>query len=140
MITQLLHASQWCYQHHFNKGGVFFEKLMILTCSAHISGQAKIAKNVSFSHGGIGVVVNPACETGEGSIINVKVTLGNRYPHPGAPKLGKNVYVGSGAYIGGIQIADNVMIGANSVVLKDIPSGCIAVGNPARILPKKDNI
>lgn len=138
MLTQLLHASQWCYAHRLSKGGLFFEKLMICLCSAHISGKAKIHRHVSFSHGGIGVIVNPSAEIGEGCIINAKVTLGNGFPHGGAPKLGKNVYVGVGCFIGGgISVADHVIIGAGSVLTKSIDEdGVVVAGVPAKILRK----
>ena len=99
MITELLHASQYCYRHKLNRLGGLFEKLMIATCSAHISGRADIAKNVSFSHGGIGVIVNPASSIGEGTIISPYVVIGNRFPHKGCPQIGKHVYVGVGAKI-----------------------------------------
>lgn len=102
MVNQFLHASQWCYKHGFLKGGELFERLMIIFCSAHISGRANIHHNVSFSHEGIGVIVHPMCEIADGCVINTKVTLGNGYPHGGAPKLGKCVYVGSGAFVGEI--------------------------------------
>lgn len=113
---------------------------MIATCSAHISGRADIAKNVSFSHGGIGVIVNPASSIGEGTIISPHVVIGNRFPHKGCPQIGKHVYVGVGAKIlGGVKIGDNVKIGANAVVISDIPANCSAVGIPAKILyPKND--
>lgn len=99
MISQLLHASQWCHRHRLHKASSFFEKLMILTCSAHISGRADIARNVSFAHGGIGVIVNPAASIGEGTVVDSHVVIGNRFPHPGCPKIGRNVYIGTGAKI-----------------------------------------
>ena len=138
MISTLLRASQYCYKNHLGKIGSLFEKLMILTCSAHISGKAKIHRKVSFSHGGIGVIVNPASEIGEGCIISAKVTLGNAFPHGGAPKLGKYVYVGIGGFLGGgINIADHVVIGANSVLTKDITEpGVVVAGVPAKIIRK----
>ena len=46
--------------------------------------------------------------------------------------IGANVCI-----IGNITIGDNVIIGAGSVVTKDVPSDCIVVGNPARVLEKK---
>jgi len=56
----------------------------------------------------------------------------------GAPILGNRVDVGAGAKIlGAIRIGDDVAIGANAVVLKDVPANSIAVGIPARILPRK---
>lgn len=114
------------------------EKIMILTCSAHISGKAKIHRTVSFSHGGIGVVINPAAEVGEYCIINNKVTLGNGFPHEGAPKLGEHVYVGAGAFLGGgITVSDYVIIGANSVLTRSVTeSGVIVAGVPAKVLRK----
>lgn len=52
-----------------------------------------------------------------------------------------NTYIGNNCFIGvrsmilpGVKIGDEVIIGANSVVTKDIPSNCVAVGNPARIV------
>ena len=61
------------------------------------------------------------------------VTLGNG--KNGAPVIGDNVRIMTGATLfGGITIGDNVTIGANTVVNKDVPSGCTVVGNPARIV------
>jgi serine O-acetyltransferase len=55
----------------------------------------------------------------------------------GVPKIGNNVYIGCGAkLIGGITVGDNVIIGANAVVVKDVPSNCTVVGNPAQIISK----
>lgn len=137
MIIELLHSSQWCYQHKLNRLGLLFEKLMVLTCSAHISGKAKIHKSVSFSHSGIGVIVTPASEIREGCMIYPKVTLGNRYPHSGVPKYRIFFFVGLGAYLGGgMRVCDNVKIGAHSVVLAEFPERCAAMVNPARIIHK----
>ena len=51
------------------------------------------------------------------------------------PTIGNGVYVGAGAkIIGKLAIGDRARIGANAVVLSDVPAGCTAVGIPARIL------
>lgn len=50
-------------------------------------------------------------------------------------RIGKNCWLGAGVIIlPGITIGDDVVVGAGSVVTKDIPSGVVAVGNPCRIL------
>ncbi len=136
MIIQLLHASQWCYKNNSPRCGRFFEKCISLFCGADISGKAKIDRHVSFPHRGIGVIVHPNAEIGEGCIISSKATIGNAWPHPEAPKLGKHVYVGTGAFVGGgIIVADYVVIGAGSVLTKSIKeSGVIVAGVPARII------
>ncbi|MCF6330766.1 MAG: hypothetical protein L3I99_04385 [Sulfurimonas sp.] len=52
--------------------------------------------------------------------------------------IGKRCFIGSNAIImPGLKIGDNVIVGAGAVVTKDIPSGCIAVGNPAKIIKEK---
>lgn len=67
------------------------------------------------------------------------VTLGNRYlDRPfDAPVIGSRVSIGAGAKVlGKVIIGDDVVVGANAVVLKDIPSNSVAVGVPTRIIPK----
>lgn len=82
-----------------------------------------------------GIVIHPDSEIGPNCFILQQVTLavsGNS-----APRLGGNVLVGSGAkLLGGIWIGDNARIGANAVVLGDVPAGATAVGVPARIIPR----
>ena len=101
MLTQILHASQWCWKHNLKRSSRLLDKINQLLCSADIPGRTQIAHNVSFAHGGLGVVVNPSSVIGDSCIINAKVTLGNGYPHAGAPTLGNYVYIGAGAFIGG---------------------------------------
>jgi len=64
------------------------------------------------------------------------VTIGLRHTGvPGAPIIGNRVDIGAGAKIlGAITIGDDVAIGANAVVIEDVPSNFIAVGVPARLL------
>lgn len=55
----------------------------------------------------------------------------------GAIKIGNHVWIGDKATIlGGVTIGDNVIIGANSVVTHDVPSHCVAAGNPAKIIKR----
>ncbi len=95
----------------------------------------KLGRNVVFEHQGA-VVIHGCVTIGDGCIIRQGVTIGNRtLDKPlDAPTLGKNVNVGAGAKIlGGLTIGDNAVIGANAVVLRDIPPGALAVGVPAII-------
>jgi serine acetyltransferase len=99
----------------------------------------KLGRRVVVEHQG-DIVVHGYCHIGDDSIIRQGVTLGNRYmdrPFE-APHLGCRVNVGAGAKLfGAIHVEDDVNIGANAVVLTDIPAGATAVGIPARILPRK---
>lgn len=72
-------------------------------------------------------------------MISPQVTIGGKSNIPRVPRIGSNVYIGTGSKIlGDIEISDNVIIGANSVVLKSVPSNCIVAGNPARVI--KENV
>ncbi|MEN8200365.1 MAG: serine acetyltransferase [Thermodesulfobacteriota bacterium] len=81
-----------------------------------------------------GIVIHPDAEIGPNCLIFQQVTLGMG-PSPGLPKIGGHVDIGAGAKIlGGIIIGDHAKIGANSVVMQDVPPGATAVGVPARII------
>ena len=137
MLLEILKISQMCYRHRLMRMGTFFEKLLILTNSASISGKAQIGERVSFSHGGIGVIIHPMAKIGNDCLIGAGVVIGNRFPDAAAPKIGNNVYIGVGAKIlGGVSIGDNSMIGANAVVTDNVPEGCVAVGVPAKVVGK----
>jgi len=94
---------------------------------------AKIGRRVVIEHQGA-IVIHGCTEIGDDSIIRQGVTMGNRrldQPYD-APILGKRVNVGAGAkLLGKIRVGDGANIGANAVVLQDVPAGGIAAGVPA---------
>ena len=68
---------------------------------------------------------------GPNCLVFQQVTIGTG-SRPGVPRLGGHVEVGPGAKIlGGVSIGDHVVIGANAVVVSDVPDGTLAVGVPA---------
>jgi serine O-acetyltransferase len=100
----------------------------------------KLGRRVVIEHQGA-IVIHGDSVIGDGCIIRQGVTLGNRrLDEPfDAPVLGQRVNVGAGAKIlGRVSIGDGAAIGANSVVLIDVPSGRIAIGIPAKVLPLRD--
>lgn len=99
---------------------------------------AMLGRRVVFEHQH-GIVIHGSAAIGDECIIRQGVTIGNRYiekPYD-APVLKQKVDVGTGAKIlGKVTIGDNASIGANAVVLVDVPAGSTAVGIPAKILAK----
>lgn len=100
-----------------------------------------IGKGLSLYHGQA-LVVNKSTIIGEGCILRNSTTIGHKKLADGTfsdcPRIGNHVDIGANVcIIGNITIGDNVIIGAGSVVTKDVPSDCIVVGNPARVLEKK---
>ncbi len=86
-----------------------------------------------------GIVISGDAVFGDDCVIRNGVTVGLKHAgQRGAPILGNRVDIGAGAKIlGAIHIGDDVLIGANAVVLTDVPSNSIAVGIPARVIPRK---
>jgi serine O-acetyltransferase len=82
-----------------------------------------------------GIVIHPSASIGPNCLLFQQVTIGMG-TGDGVPTLGGHVDVGAGAkIIGGVRIGDHARVGANSVVLCDVPAGSTAVGIPARVLP-----
>ncbi|MGC8955574.1 MAG: serine O-acetyltransferase EpsC [Fervidobacterium sp.] len=104
--------------------------------SVDIHPGANISPGVVIDHG-TGVVIGSTAEVGSGTIIYHGVTLGARYVMKGKrhPTIGQNVVLGAGAkVIGPVYIGNNVKVGANAVVNRDVPDNATVVGIPARIV------
>lgn len=102
---------------------------------ADIPLNSKIGGGLMIPHPN-GIVIHPDAEIGPNCLIFQQVTIGKGLK-PGLPVIEGHVDIGAGAkIIGNIHIGAHAQIGANAVVLNDIPEGCIAVGIPARINKK----
>ena len=101
---------------------------------------ATIGRRVFIDHG-VGVVIGETAVVGNDVIIYQQVTLGGVRSSRDKrhPTIGNNVVIGAGAKVlGNINIGDGAKIGANSVVVKDVPMLATAVGIPARVILCKE--
>jgi serine O-acetyltransferase len=102
---------------------------------------ARIGRRFFIDHG-MGVVIGETAEIGNDVTLYHGVTLGGTTWNRGKrhPTLDDGVVVGAGAKIlGPIHIGKGAKVGSNAVVVKDVPSGCTAVGIPARVVePGRD--
>ncbi len=102
---------------------------------------AEIGHRVLIDHG-MGVVIGETAEVGDDCTIYHGVTLGGTSLAEGTkrhPTIGKNCIIGAGAKVlGSFTIGDNCRIGSNAVVIKPLPPDSTAVGNPARIVRRKE--
>ncbi|OYY52853.1 MAG: serine acetyltransferase [Polaromonas sp. 39-63-203] len=111
-------------------------KLAEMLCGVTIGVSARIGRRLVIEHSGA-IVVHGLAVIGDDCIIRQGVTIGNRrMDRPlEAPQLGHRVNVGAGAKIlGAVRVGDDADIGANAVVITDVPAGALAVGVPARII------
>lgn len=130
--------THFLYKHKF----IFLSRLLsqvsrFLT-GIEIHPGAKIGNRLFIDHG-MGIVIGETSIIGNNCTIYHQVTLGGTGKDKGKrhPTLENNVMVGTGSKIlGPITIGENSKIGANSVVLSDVPKNCTAVGVPVRIIKK----
>ena len=102
---------------------------------------ATIGKGLFIDHG-MGVVIGETSVVGDNVILYHGVTLGGTGKHKGKrhPTIGNNVVIGTGAKVlGPITVGNGAKIGANAVVLENVPANATAVGIPAKILSKVNN-
>jgi len=114
----------------------FISQIARLLTGIEIHPSAKIGTGFFIDHG-MGVVIGETAEIGDYVTLFQGVTLGGTGKERGKrhPTLGNHVVVGAGAKIlGGITVGDNVKIGANSVVIKNVPPNSTVIGVPARII------
>jgi len=120
--------------------GRFISHLARWLTGIEIHPGATIGRRVFIDHG-MGVVIGETAEIGDDCTIYQGVTLGGTSLTPGAkrhPTLGKGVIVGANSQVlGGFTVGDDARIGSGAVVVKPVPAGATAVGNPARILQAK---
>jgi serine O-acetyltransferase len=86
------------------------------------------------------IVINRRCVIGKNCNLSHEVTLGarSRGERAGCPVIGDNVYIAPGAkVIGAIRIGDHAAIGANCVVVKDVPARVVVAGTPGEVISDK---
>lgn len=108
-------------------------RLAVMTGQICIGDPVVVEPGVYFLHGQ--VVIDGLTEIGRGTTIAPFVTIGLIEGNLQGPTIGRHVAIGTGAKVlGPVRIAPNARIGANAVVLDDVPRATTAVGAPARIV------
>ncbi|QOR48317.1 serine O-acetyltransferase [Trueperella pecoris] len=129
----------WNKNDHLKLPARILTQSMRALTGVEIHPGAKLGRRLFIDHG-MGVVIGETAEVGEDVVIYHGTTLGGTSMSAGKrhPTVGNRVTIGSGAKVlGPIEIGDDVAIGANAVVVKDVPAECVAVGIPAVNRAKK---
>lgn len=131
--------AHWCWLRGFKWLGRFISHITRAITGIEIHPGAVIGRRVFIDHG-FGVVIGETAAVGDDCTIYQGVTLGGTSLSKGAkrhPTLARGVIVGAGAKVlGGFTIGEGAKVGSNAVVVKEVPAGATAVGNPAHIVQK----
>ena len=128
------HVAHWLWESGFRLLGRFVSHVGRMVTGIEIHPGARIGRRFFIDHG-MGVVIGETSVIGDDVTLYHHVTLGGVTWSPGKrhPTVGDGVVVGAGAQVlGPITVGRDARIGANAVVLKDVPPGATMVGIPAR--------
>ncbi|WEF35169.1 serine O-acetyltransferase [Pseudoduganella chitinolytica] len=132
--------AHWCWLHGMKWLGRFIGYLARIVTGIEIHPGAVIGRRVFIDHG-FGVVIGETAVVGDDCTIYQGVTLGGTSlaaGHKRHPTLERGVIVGAGAQVlGAFTVGEYAKIGSNAVLLKPVPAGATAVGNPARVVVKE---
>ena len=137
----LYRISHWLYLHRLTSLAKLVKLLIFLIYNSSIPFECEIGRQTIALYGGIGIVIHKQAKIGKNCRIGTNVLIGGRSGSENAPIIGDNVYIATGAKVlGDITINSNVIIGANAVVIKSVPSNCSVGGVPSRILKENINV
>ncbi len=125
---------RWLAAKHIPLLGLFVQRCVEIFTGISIPDEAEIGKGLMINHFG-GIVINGGTKVGDFCTISHNVTLGNKKPGGGSPKIGNHVFIAVGAKVlGDITVGDHSIIGANAVLTQSVPANSIVAGIPAKVV------
>lgn len=135
MPIRLHRVAYWCWMCGIPLIPKIIKIVNRLVFSVVLPPSAKLGEGVLLSYHGLGTVIHRRAVIGDRVIIGTGVTIGGRAGHHEVPIIGNDTMIGSGAkLLGPIRIGRFASIGANAVVLSDVPDFAVVVGVPARVV------
>ena len=133
MVTYRL--MQWSRRYHLLPLELIFNKVNTVFSNCIIGRGAEFGPRFVMIHA-TGIVINGTTRGGSDVYLEHQVTIGAERRE--SPVLGNNVFIGAGAkVIGAVNIGEGAKVGANAVVVHDVPPYCTVVGIPARIVRRR---
>lgn len=127
---------QWSRRYRLVPLEMLFNKLNTMFCNCIIGRGAEFGPGLVFIHA-TGIVINGTVKAGNNLHLEHQVTIGAERRE--APQLGNDIFIGAGAKIlGSITIGDGAKVGANAVVVKDVPAHSTVVGIPAQVVRQRE--
>ncbi|MFT3883497.1 MAG: serine O-acetyltransferase [Gemmatales bacterium] len=126
---------QWSRRYHLAPLEMLFNKINTFFCNCIIGRGAEFGPGFVLIHS-TGIVINGTVRGGTNVFLEHQVTIGAERRQ--APVLGNDLFIGAGAkIIGSITIGDGAKVGANAVVVKDVPAYATVVGIPAQVVRQR---
>jgi len=125
----------WAVRHRVPIVPTLMKAASRLVFGSHLPSDATIGRTSMLGYGGLGTVIHPRAVIGENVMVGPHVTVGGRSRQEGVPVVGDDVFIGTGACIvGDVRVGRGAVIGANAVVIEDVPERAVVAGVPARVI------
>lgn len=134
--VERLHAlSHRLYRVGLRPVGTIIQAFSRITWGISLPASVEVGRDTSFANGGLGVVIHPRARIGANCVISSGVSVGCRSKLPDVPVIEDDCFIGTGAKIlGPVRVGAGSIIGANAVVLEDVPPNSMVVGAPGRVV------
>lgn len=145
MLLRLHSVGRWCHVHHVPVVPRLIQAMIFAMFHCVVPPECSIGKGTRLWHHGLSIVLHPDVEIGRDCNLYNHVVIGGGYDGPDGPPIriviGDRVNISAGAKVlcqgGTLTIGEGSTVGANAVVLCDVPPNSLAVGLPARAIPNK---
>mgnify|MGYP003378386190 CR=1 FL=1 len=141
IVVRWYRTSRLCSRWHVPVVPKLIDYAIRLVFSCWLPHGVRAGSKLVLGYGGLGVIIHSDVEIGDNVHIDQGVTIGGNGTTYGVPCIESNVYIGAGAKIlGPIRIGEGSIIGANAVVIRDVPPRSLSVGVPAKVIQSDINI
>lgn len=134
-LSKIHKVGHWFYRNKLPLLSFICDRAIFIFYNSSVPSGVEIGDKTLFAYGGIGIVIHKNSKIGEHCMIGQGITIGGRGHNRGIPIVENNVYIGPGVRIlGSVRVGHDSIIGANSVVLEDVPPYSVVAGVPAKLI------
>lgn len=139
MLVAIHSVAHWLLRHHVPLLPVLLTLFNRVVFAVQLPAATKLGRGVKLNYSGLGTVLHPRAVIGNRVQIGPGVVIGGRSEIWEVPVIEDDVQIGVGAKVlGPVRVGRGAIVGANAVVLHDVPPGAVVAGIPARILRRRE--